>query len=27
MVATLIAGVYPAWVSMRIPPALQIKGG
>ena len=27
MVATLVAGVYPAWVSMRIPPALQIKGG
>jgi putative ABC transport system permease protein len=25
--ATLVAGVYPAWVSMRIPPALQIKGG
>jgi putative ABC transport system permease protein len=27
VVATLIAGIYPAWVSMRIPPALQIKGG
>jgi putative ABC transport system permease protein len=25
--ATLIAGVYPAWSSMRIAPALQIKGG
>jgi putative ABC transport system permease protein len=25
--ATLVAGVYPAWVSMRVPPALQIKGG
>jgi putative ABC transport system permease protein len=25
--ATLVAGLYPAWVSMRIPPALQIKGG
>jgi putative ABC transport system permease protein len=27
VVATLVAGIYPAWVSMRIPPALQIKGG
>jgi putative ABC transport system permease protein len=25
--ATLVAGIYPAWVSMRVPPALQIKGG
>ncbi len=25
--ATLVAGVYPAWSSMRIAPALQIKGG
>ena len=27
VVATLIAGVYPAWQSMRIAPALQLKGG
>ncbi|HEV2702053.1 MAG TPA: FtsX-like permease family protein [Steroidobacteraceae bacterium] len=27
VVATLIAGVYPAWSSMRVAPALQIKGG
>jgi putative ABC transport system permease protein len=27
VVAALLAGMYPAWVSMRIPPALQIKGG
>ncbi|HEY6454365.1 MAG TPA: ABC transporter permease [Steroidobacteraceae bacterium] len=25
--ATLVAGIYPAWVSTRVPPALQIKGG
>lgn len=27
LVATLIAGVYPAWQSMRVAPALQLKGG
>jgi putative ABC transport system permease protein len=27
VVATLIAGVYPAWQSMRVAPALQLKGG
>jgi putative ABC transport system permease protein len=26
VVATLIAGVYPAWQSMRVAPALQLKG-
>lgn len=25
--ATLIAGLYPAWRAMRTPPALQLKGG
>jgi putative ABC transport system permease protein len=25
--ATLVAGIYPAWISMRVPPALQIRGG
>jgi putative ABC transport system permease protein len=27
IVATIIVGFYPAWRSMRVAPALQMKGG